>query len=66
MYATQGFEYSLMCESVLCVIFYSTFSDFNTQRVSFLPVEESEEGTASLRKNNIYQIHLLAEKGDEW
>ncbi|CDQ62449.1 unnamed protein product [Oncorhynchus mykiss] len=40
--------------------------DFNTQRVSFLPVEESEEGTASLRKNNIYQIHLLAEKSDEW
>ncbi|XP_064787832.1 probable tRNA (uracil-O(2)-)-methyltransferase [Oncorhynchus masou masou] len=40
--------------------------DFSNQRVSFLPVEESEEGTASLRKNNIYQIHLLAEKSDEW
>lgn len=40
--------------------------DFNTQRVSFLPVEESEEGTASLRKNNIYQIHLLSVKSDEW
>ncbi|KAK6292140.1 hypothetical protein J4Q44_G00379250 [Coregonus suidteri] len=40
--------------------------DFDTQRVSFLPVEESAEGTASLRKNNIYQIQLLAEKNDEW
>ncbi|KAJ8008192.1 hypothetical protein DPEC_G00102210 [Dallia pectoralis] len=40
--------------------------DFDSQRVSFLPVEEFVEGTASLRTNNIYQIHLLAGDNDEW
>ncbi|CAB1351763.1 unnamed protein product [Coregonus sp. 'balchen'] len=35
-------------------------------KVSFLPVEESVEETASLRKNNIYQIHLLPEKNYDW
>ncbi|KAL0970373.1 hypothetical protein UPYG_G00241120 [Umbra pygmaea] len=40
--------------------------DFDGQRVSFLPVEESAEGTVCLRKNNIYQIHLLAGNNDEW
>lgn len=40
--------------------------DFNSQRVTFIPIEEDTEGQVSHRNTNIYQLHLLSTNSDQW